>query len=133
MSVSRPGIIPVNEEGKPLDAGSDTTFIVYVETKSNVSPEWKYAWKNDKSYTLTYSVLEKKTITAGRNKLTGEEIKVSAGDNHTLWLLQLNPTNEKITAPKNSNNELMIQAVYKKNIINQKIAEPIQLLSSPTQ
>lgn len=134
ISVNRPGIIATNEEGKPLNTGTDTTLLVYVETKGNISPEWKYAWKNGKTYMLNYSQVEQKEIKAGQNKITGEEIRISAEENNKLWLLQLVPSNAKLPTPeKLNNNELMIQAVYKKTIINKKIAEAFQLFTAPSQ
>src|SRR2546423_954426 len=94
MSVSRPGIIATNEEGKPINAIPDTTLLVYAETKSNVLPEWKYAWKNGKVFTLNCSPIEQREIKAGRNKFTGEEIRISAKEDNRFWLLQLVTANE---------------------------------------
>lgn len=134
MSVSRPGTIAVDENGKPLNAGEDTTFIIYVETKKTVSPEWKYAWKNDKFYTLNYSLVEQKSVRAGKNKLSGEEITISATGSNKLWLLQLIPVSEKKPSPKKmASNEMMIQGVYKNSIINKKISELVILFSAPSQ
>ncbi len=131
--VTIPGNIAVDENGRPRNAGQDTSTFVYVETTGS-DPIWQYAWINDSVYQIDFSKVKENPAQVGFDKRTRTKITIPVASANTLWMLRLVPTDAKYPAPeKIMQGELLLQGVSKKTRITKKVNFQTELHSGFSQ
>jgi hypothetical protein len=83
---SYPGAQMVDDFGKPVKNGPDTTYIIVVETKPDAQTQWTYAWVNGHSYRLVpYQV--KSPFDVGEKRIETGEVVIKSKNGNELWQL----------------------------------------------
>ena len=108
FTVPTRGTIAVDDNGRPLDPGRDSVFVLIVETKSNAI-KWERAWKDGRSFSLLVSKISGKE-TLGRSR-AGENIEMAPGKGNTLWKIELADDAQKRKAPERmAHHDILVQA-----------------------
>ena len=104
------GTIAVDENGKPLMAAADTLHMIYVETDRQ-GIAWDHAWKDNKTYNITATLVSQIPIEVGREKGSQKNISIRPSKGSQLWLLEFSPA--KDVAPPRRINPGAIMLRYK--------------------
>lgn len=127
-----PGNIPVDENGNSLFKGPDTLITIYVET-SGKEPEWKMAWRGNKNYSITSSLISQKRYEVGTTMKDNKKIILSPAAGNKLWQLTLQLNNKKIKLPQKLKiGELLIKGKYKGKDFYIKNDTLVQLSTHPS-
>src|SRR6266496_5478048 len=71
-----PGNIPVGEDGKPMKKYPTITHHLFVETTSKTKIQWKVAWKDGKSYSVSAKEITEFPVALGKEKVNEKEVKI---------------------------------------------------------
>jgi hypothetical protein len=127
-----PGNIPVDENGKSLFKGPDTLITVYAEI-SGKEPEWKTAWRNGKTYTVSASLVSQTPYEAGTRESDGKKVMLTPASGNKLWRLTLMESNIEIKLPqKLKPGELILLGKSGSKFIYKKIPSLVQLTTLPS-
>ena len=111
--IKMPGNIPVDDNGRPLKSGPDTSFHMVVETGKD-AVKWGYVFYNSKVYTVIATQHTKPYVVMARE--SGKKTVIKAGNGKKLWQLELVPFNEYRKAPDTlRKNNFMLHVKYGKN------------------
>lgn len=128
-SVQGHGTIFVDPDEKVMDRrGSDTSFIIYIETGSR-APVWESAVRGSKIYSIKNAVIEKVPYEVGLDQLHHRKIILRITEQHQLWRLVLLPEGD-IKNPKSPRSkDFIIYGKYRKKHITLKVSKWVQLYS----
>jgi hypothetical protein len=130
--VKMPGNIPVDENGNSLFKGPDTLITIYAEI-SGIGPEWKTAWRNDKTYTVHASLVSQTPYEAGTKESDGKKVMLTPAFGNKLWQLTLMVNKNEIKLPqKLKPGELLLSGKFMGKIIYKKIVSLVQLTTFPS-
>jgi len=128
-SIRMPGTIPVDENGKPLYKGPDTSTLVYVESIRD-GIVWEHAWFGDKSFTINPVPVNNLPVELGNNKSTGEWVVVKPQMGGKIWQLVLVPSENSASPQTLKQDEILLQGKYKDKEFTRKIS-PVSEVKGP--
>lgn len=128
-SIRMPGTIPVDENGKPLYKGPDTSTLVFVETVRD-GIIWEHAWYGNRSFNVNSVRVDNVPVELGINKTTGEKIMLMPMNDGQLWQLLLEPSAYLVTPEELKQGEVLLEGKYKDKKFTKKISG-ITELSGP--
>jgi hypothetical protein len=127
-----PGNIRVDPNGNSLYKGPDTLITIYIVT-SGKSAVWESAWRNDRTYTISSSLVSQTPYTAGTNLGNGKEIILRPATGNKLWQLNLLESYKKVASPRKIKpGEVLLKGKYMNKTIFRKIGSLIQLTTFPS-
>lgn len=127
-----PGNIPVDPNGNSLYKGPDTLITIYAEI-SGKGPEWKTAWFNNLSYTISSSLVSQTPYEAGTRAIDGKKVILKQAAGNKLWQLTLQKDNIKIKLPQKIRpGEILLSGKYRGKSFLYKIDSLFQLTSLPS-
>jgi hypothetical protein len=124
MEIKYPGNIPVDDNGRPLKAGPDTSYTILAEAGKEKST-WGYAYHNGNVYTVIASRVARLPYQV-KAKETGRKKTFSPAKGNSLWLLELVPYDGYKKTPVMKEGSFLIQLKYGKNsfrLVTEKIIE----------
>ena len=123
------GTIFVDPDEKVVDRrGSDTTFIIYLETGSK-APIWESATRGSKIYSIKNAVIEKLPFEVGTDQQHHRKIILKTTEQHQLWRLVLLPEGEMKNAKTPRSKEFILYGKYRKKPVTARVSRIIQLYS----
>jgi hypothetical protein len=123
------GTIFVDPDEKVVDRrGSDTTFIIYIET-GNKAPIWESATRGSKIYSIKNAVIEKVPLEVGADQQHHRKIILKTTDQHQLWRLVLLPEGEMKNSKTPRSKEFIIYGKYRKKPVTVRVSRVTQLYS----
>jgi hypothetical protein len=130
--VKMPGNIPVDENGNSLYKGTDTLLTVYIEL-SGKGPEWKTAWFQNVSYSVSSSLISLTPYEAGTKTSDGKKMILKPAAGNKLWQLTLQKENNTNKLPqKIKSGEILLSGKCLNKIIYTKIDSVVQLTTTPS-
>lgn len=124
-----PGTIAVDENGRPFRNEPDTSTTVFVEIKGE-TPQWNYAWKNDRLFAITATKISELPFEVGRSKSGNELITISINKGNSLWMLSFLPSSDVVPVPeKGSGNVFILSGKLKDQTIIYKIDRSVELMT----
>jgi hypothetical protein len=128
-----PGNIPVGEDGKPMKKYPAITHHLFVETTPKTKIDWKTAWKDGKSYSISTTQVTKFPVQLGKKKKDEEEIAINPSKGNKLWQLQLTAEPNTTKCPiKIKAGEIILQGLYNGKKIYKRIDKEIELYVIPS-
>lgn len=122
-----PGNIRTDENGKPLPKGPTTVDLIFVEASSD-KIQWKYAWKNGRTFLITSSRITQLPYEVGRKKSDNEKVLLSPANGNQLWQLDLHPAEKNKIAPMKADaGEIILEGFYKGKKVLRKINKQVEL------
>ena len=88
---STAGNIPVAENGKPTDKGITKDYLIYVETKGTLFPQWETAYIDGLPYSIRTVEVTNTPVKLGPLKGQKEPVTVNKRSGNRLWQLALTP------------------------------------------
>jgi hypothetical protein len=123
------GTVFVDPDEKVMDRrGSDTTYIIYIETGSK-PPVWESATRGSKIYSIKNAFVEKVPLEVGTDHLHHRKIILRTTEQHQLWRLVLLPEGEIRNAKTPRSKEFIVYGKYRKRPVSIRIARVVQLYS----
>ena len=130
--VHLPGNIAINENGNEIPS-RDTVNLIFIESHGK-DMHWSNAWKNGKSFSILPTLIDSGTYNIGTKKMTNENMIIHSSSGNKLWQLQLIATDQTIPQPeKLSRDEILLEGIYQRKTILQKVKTQIELNSIPSQ
>ncbi len=130
--VHLPGNIAVTENGNEIPS-RDTVNLIYLESPSK-DMHWINAWKNGKTFKILPTLIDSSSYDIGTKKTTNENMLIHASAGNKLWRLQLIALEEAIPQPTNvQQDEILLESIYHGKRILQKVENPVELNSIPSQ
>jgi hypothetical protein len=128
-----PGTIAVGEDGRSTKKYPNVEHYVYIETTSKTKIQWKAAWKDGKSFSLSSAEIKEFPFVAGKKKMDMEEIKIQPAKGNKLWKIEFTKDSKTIKPPlKTKEGELLLQGIYNGKKIYKRIAKQTELYSPPS-
>ena|SRR6185369_6221572 len=128
-----PGNIPVGEDGKPLKKYPTVIHHVFIETTAKTKIDWKTAWKDGKSFSITKTEMTSFPVELGKEKSGEKEVRISPVKGNKLWQLQLNLQDKTTKSPiKAKEGEIILQGIYNGKKIYKRIEKEIELYVIPS-
>ena len=123
------GIIYVDPDEKVVDKrGSDTTFIIYVET-GNKPPIWESATRGSQVYSIKNAFIEKVPLEVGMDNLHHRKIILKTTEQHQLWRLVLLPEGEIKNTRSPRSKDFILYGKYKRRPVTARVSRIVQLYS----
>ena len=119
-SIRMPGTLPVDENGRPLYKGPDTSTLIYVETVRD-GIVWEHAWSGNKSFSINPVLVNNIPVELGNTKSTGEWVVVSPKQGGKIWQLLLVPSENLVSPETLKQGEILLQGKYKDKQFTRKI------------
>lgn len=130
-----PGTVRTDENGNPRQVKPDTVIVVYIETATK-DIHWDTAWKNSRAYKIVPHFFETGSFEAGLKKGGIEKILITAGPDHFLYQLYLQPLKdigEHQLPPKSINsNQILLKGTYKEKAFFKVTGEAVEIESFPS-
>ena len=128
-----PGNIPVGEDGKPMKKYPTVIHHLFVETTSKTKIQWKTAWKDGKSYSVSIKEITEFPVDLGKEKVNEKEVKIKPAKGNKLWQLELTAQEKSTKSPlKIKDEEIILQGVYNGKKIYKRIDKEIELYVIPS-
>jgi hypothetical protein len=128
-----PGNIPVGEDGKPMKKYPTVVHHIFVETTSKTKIDWKTAWKDGKSYSISKKEITEFPLVVGKKKSDQEEVKINPSKGNKLWELQLTAQEKATKSPlKTKRGEIILQGIYNGKKIYKRIEKENELYVIPS-
>jgi hypothetical protein len=123
------GTIYVDPDEKVVDRrGSDTTYIIYIETGSK-PPIWESAIRGASIYSIKNAFVEKVPFEVGTDQLHHRKIILRTTEQHQLWRLVLLPEGVMKNSRSLRSKEFIIYGKYRKRPVSIRVARIVQLYS----
>jgi len=128
-----PGNIAVGEDGRATKKYPTVEHHIYVETTSKTRIQWKAAWKDGKSFTLSSTEVNEFPAVPGKRKLDMENIEITPSKGNKLWKIEFTADSRSTKPPvKAKKGELILQGIYNGKKIYKRIKVEIELYSPPS-
>jgi hypothetical protein len=132
FTVTLPGNIPVDRQGREIPITIDTAIIIYVEASTKLI-KWDTAWFNGKGYLIITQAITDGMVEAGIIRGDDKKTILRTSRNNFMWQLYLQPLpQQKIIYKPAGKNEIMLQGKYKGKAFFQKAPMPVQLEGIPS-
>jgi hypothetical protein len=123
-----PGNIPVGEDGQPVKKYPVVVHHIFIETGSKTKIQWKTAWKDGKSYSVSTIEVTASPVVLGKEKISEKEVVLKPSKGNKLWKLELNTQNKMTKSPlKAKAGEIILQGIYNGKKIYKRIEKEIEL------
>ena len=128
----QPGNIAVDPDGKPMHAGPDTLYTVYVETDRQ-GIEWKKAYIDGRMYDVTARPVTATPFGAGTDKRSGRKIWLPAAKGNRLWQLDLGLTDAAPVYPRKTEpGKILLEGKRGNRKIVVKVSDVVELSEIPS-
>lgn len=84
---STAGNIPVDEGGSPTSHGVTKDYLIYLETKGLVLPQWETAYINGLPFSIRTVAITQTPVTIGALKGQKTPVIITKAKDHQLWQL----------------------------------------------
>ena len=122
------GTMFVDPDEKVVDRrGSDTSFIIYVETGSK-PPIWESATRGSQVYSIKNAIIEKVPLEVGMDQMHHRKIILKTTEQHQLWKLVLLPEGE-IKNSKSRSKDFILYGKYRRKPVTARVSRLVQLYS----
>lgn len=92
-----PGVLMVDDAGNAVPASGDTTFFMYLETKSRSRPSIDTLYYGSNTFSVDVVLVTSLPAMPGRRKDNNQLLKLRPAKGNGLWLLQCNLISKKGT------------------------------------
>ncbi len=111
ISVRHAGTIAVDDNGRPLTRGVDTSYAIYVEAPAGAKIKWERGWINNTAFRVTASAVNEKSVQVGYAETMNKPIVLKASAGNTLWRIDLHEPTGETKNNKATNGELQLRPV----------------------
>ncbi|MFL5772248.1 MAG: hypothetical protein ACJ75F_03765 [Flavisolibacter sp.] len=131
-SIRMPGTLAVDQNGKPIHKGADTSTLIFVET-AREGIIWEKAWMDNKSFIINPVAINNIPLELGHKKTTGEPVVLAPGKDNQFWQLLLKPSDNPVSTESLKEGEILLQGRYKNKKFTKKITDITELLNPDAQ
>lgn len=111
ISVRHAGTIAVDDNGRPLTRGVDTSYVIFVEVPATANISWQKGWINNAAFTLSASPVNENSLQVGYGEGMNKPIVLKASAGNKLWRIDVQGHTGEAKNNKVATGELQLQPV----------------------